>query len=165
MLNIAKKFFGIFDMNGAKREGRPPDSDLRVAACALLLEMSLIDGRLSETERGRILSILRQEYDLPDDEAESLMQKSRSELEESIDLWQFTNAINQYYSVEQKLHLTEKIWEIAYADGTLDQHEDYLAHKVAELLHLTHRQLIDAKLKTKIVEPDAEIGQKEKPES
>ncbi|HDZ24806.1 MAG: hypothetical protein DRN37_02980 [Thermoplasmata archaeon] len=64
-----------------------------------------------------------------------------------MDLWQFTNAINRHFSVQEKLQLIDKIWEIAYADEIINQHEDYLVHKIADLLHLSHRQLIDAKLK------------------
>ena len=45
------------------------------------------------------------------------------------------------------MQLIDKIWEIAYADEIINQHEDYLVHKIADLLHLSHRQLIDAKLK------------------
>jgi uncharacterized tellurite resistance protein B-like protein len=149
MFDIAKKFFGKFETGDGKREGRATDDDLRVAACALLLEMSLMDGKFSKTERERLLTIIRNEYDLSDEGVESLIRRSREELDESIDLWAFTNAINQHYSVDEKLHLIEKMWEIAYADGSLDQHENYLVHKVADLLHLSHRQLMDAKLKVK----------------
>jgi len=149
MLNIAKKFFGKSDGDAVKEQERASNSDLRVAACALLLEMSLIDGKFSESEMERVLSILQQEYGLSDEEAVFLARRSKEELDESIDLWEFTNAINQNYSVDEKLRLTEKIWEIAYADGKLDQHEDYLVHKLANLLRLTHKQLIDAKLRAK----------------
>ena len=149
MLSIAKKLFGKFDVYSVKGEGKVSDGDLRVAACALLLEMSLIDGKFGKRERNRLLKILGQEYDLSGEEVESLIKRSREELDESIDLWAFTNAINQHYSIDEKLHLTEKMWEIAYADGTLDQHEDYLLHKVANLLHLSHTQLMDAKLEAK----------------
>ena len=41
------------------------------------------------------------------------------------------------------------VWELAYTDGRLDKHEDYLVHKLAQLLRLDHRQLIEAKLKIK----------------
>jgi len=41
----------------------------------------------------------------------------------------------------------ELVWKLVYADGILDKHEDYLAHKLAKLLRLSHRELIDAKLK------------------
>jgi uncharacterized tellurite resistance protein B-like protein len=147
MFNVAKKFLGTFDANGATGAGKTANADLRVAACALLLEMSLIDGTSSPIEREKVLTILRQDYYLSDEEAESLLTESRSELDESIDLWQFTNAINQHFSIQEKSGLVEKIWEIAYADGIVDQYEDYLVHKIADLLHLSHRQLIDAKLK------------------
>ncbi|MBW2094404.1 MAG: TerB family tellurite resistance protein [Deltaproteobacteria bacterium] len=147
MLHIAKKFFEKFEAHSVKGEGRSLESDLRVAACALLLEMSLIDGNFSETEKEKLLSILRQEYNLSNEEAESLIKRSGEELDESIDLWQFTSALNQHFSVEEKTRLVEKIWEIAYADGIVDQHENYLVHKVADLLHLSHKQLINAKLK------------------
>ena len=67
----------------------------------------------------------------------------------SIDLWQFTNLINQNYSTDEKLQIIETMWKIVYADGRLDKHEDYLVHKLSNLLRLTHKQLIDAKLRVK----------------
>ena len=75
------------------------------------------------------------------------MKSSEAEIEKSIDLWQFTNLINQNYSIEEKLKVIELIWKVAYSDGKLEKHEDYLAHKIAGLLRLSHGQLIDAKLK------------------
>ena len=76
-----------------------------------------------------------------------MIESSEAELEKSIDLWQFTNCINQNYPIEDKLKVIEIVWEVAYSDGRLEQHEDYLAHKLATLLRLSHKQLIDAKLK------------------
>jgi uncharacterized tellurite resistance protein B-like protein len=35
---------------------------------------------------------------------------------------------------------------LVYTDDKLDEHEDYLIHKLAHLLRITHSQLIDAKL-------------------
>ena len=69
------------------------------------------------------------------------------ELKGSIDLWQFTNLINQNYSLEEKIRIIEMVWKIAYADGKLDKHEDYFLHKLSNLLRLTQKQLIEAKLK------------------
>ena len=60
---------------------------------------------------------------------------------------QITNLINQNYSIEEKIRIIEMIWKLAYTDGKLDKHEDYLVHKLARLLRLTHKQLIEAKFK------------------
>ena len=109
--------------------------------------MASIDGEFSDIERDNILSILKKEYQLSDEYAVLLLEASKNELKQSIDLWQFTNLINQNYSKEEKIDIIEMIWNIVYADGKLNQHEDYLIHKLANLLRLTHKQLIDAKLK------------------
>jgi uncharacterized tellurite resistance protein B-like protein len=101
------------------------------------------------TDKGRekFVTILKKDYDLSNEHAAALLEASNEQLKGSIDLWQFTNCINQNYSMEEKVRVIETIWEIAYTDGKLDKHEDYLVHKLAKLLRLTHKQLIDAKLR------------------
>lgn len=123
--------------------------DIRVAVCALFLEMSHIDGEFDQEERAHILSTLKSEYGLSERDAADLMDAANEELSGSIDLWRFTNLVNQYYSREEKLDIIETVWNIAYKDGRLDRHEDYLVHKLAQLLRLSHQELIDAKLRAK----------------
>lgn len=123
--------------------------DIRIATCALFLEMSNIDGEFSKRERENIISIMKKYYDLSDEYVVALLEASHEEVKGSIDLWQFTNLINQNYSMEEKLRIIEAIWRVAYTDGKLDKHEDYLVHKLAKLLRLSHKQLIEAKVKVK----------------
>ena len=125
------------------------DEDIRVAVCALFLEMSHVDGEFTEPERENILLLLKAHYRLSDEHVAALMEASKKELEGSIDLWQFTNLINQNYSREEKNSVIEMIWQIVYADDKLDKHEDYLVHKLSKLLRLTHKELIDAKIKVR----------------
>ena len=40
----------------------------------------------------------------------------------------------------------ESVWSILLIDEHLEAHEDHFAHKLANLLRLTHKELIDAKL-------------------
>ena len=143
MIDLIKKFFGPAE------QAQERTHDIRIATCALLLEMANIDGEFSKLERERILSFVKEDYDLSDEQAQALIDTSHAELEGSVDLWQFTNLINKNYSMEEKIRIIEMIWRIAYADARLDKHEDYLVHKVARLLHLTNQQLIEAKLKVK----------------
>ena len=146
MIHKLKKFFG-------KSSDRPMDRqettvhDIRIATCALFLEMATIDGSFSESERESIISILRNDYELSDEHATALIEAADEELKKSIDMWHFTNLINQNYSKDEKLEIIETIWKVVYADGKLDKHEDYLVHKLAKLLRLSHKELIDAKLK------------------
>ena len=147
MIDKLKSLFGT-----AARE--LPSIDVEVisdrvypATCAILLELANIDGEFSDNERDHIIEVFKEKYSLPEEDVLELMEASEKELKESIDLWQFTNLINQNFSLEEKIQIMETVWKVAYADGTLDENEDYLAHKVANLLRLNHKQLIDAKLK------------------
>ena len=149
MIDLVKKFFGKSTTDSPRNIGGEKTHDIRVATCALLIEMSNIDGEFSESERESIITVLKKDYDLSDENAIALIEASNEELNGSIDLWQFTNLINQNYSMEEKLRIIETVWRIAYTDGKLDKHEDYLVHKLAKLLRLTHKQLIEAKLKVK----------------
>ena len=149
MIDLVKRFFSKDTKDAPVDQGKETTHDIRIATCALFLEMSQIDGEFSESERAHIISTLKKDYHLSDEYAVALLEASHEELEGSIDLWHFTNLINQNYSMEEKLEIIENIWRIAYTDGRLDKHEDYLVHKLAKLLRLSHKQLIEAKLKAK----------------
>ena len=130
---------------GAKKTDNP--HDIHVATCALFLEMANIDGEFGEAERANILKILAKEYKLSEEDAVELTKSTDDERNGKIDLWQYTNLINQNYSDEEKFRVVEMLWRVVYSDGRLDAHEDYLVHKLAKLLRLNHDRLIDAKLK------------------
>jgi len=147
MIDLVKGLFAKSQGAGSAEQGKTASHDIRLAVCALFLEMANIDGEFSGSERENVISLLKRHHGLPDEHIPELMEASKKELKGSIDLWQFTNLINQNYSREEKIQIIEMVWEIVYADGRLDQHEDYLVHKLAKLLRLTHKDLIDAKLK------------------
>ena len=146
MIDLIKKFFTKNNKNVTTENGQEKFHDIRVATCALFLEMANIDGEFSEVERENIIFALKKDYNLSDEYIHALIEASNEELKRGIDLWQFTNLINQNYSTEEKILIIEMIWKIAYADGELDKHEDYLVHKLAGLLRLDHKKMIEAKL-------------------
>ena len=147
MIDLVKGLFAKSRGAGPADQGKTASHDIRLAVCALFLEMANIDGEFSGSERDHVISLLKRRYGLPDEHILELMEASKKELKGSIDLWQFTNLINQNYSREEKIQIIEMVWEVVYADGRLDQHEDYLVHKLAKLLRLTQKDLIDGKLK------------------
>lgn len=145
MVDFLKRVFGASE-SAAKPVPRSGD-DIRVATCALFLELASIDNEFSEEERQQILAMLQTEYGLSEQHAIELAENANRELKGSVDVWQFTNQINENYSDEEKLRVVELLWKLVYADGRMDEHEDYLMHKLGKLLRLQHKQLIAAKLK------------------
>jgi uncharacterized tellurite resistance protein B-like protein len=136
-------------VSSATVEESPETAEERklIAACVLMLEAATADSEYSEEESVHVLQTLRTRYRLSQDDAEELMDVARKRREDSFDLWQFTNQININCGIDEKLEIVEELWRVVYADGKLDGHEDYLMHKFRKLLNLTHKQLIDAKVK------------------
>jgi len=154
MMDLLRRPFGRGRPKNPGEDAKADLGDVRIAACALFLEMARVDGEFNDVERDRVLAILKNEYHLSDEDALALIQATDQELEQSIDLWQFTKRINQRHSDEEKISIIQLLWKIVYADGTLDKHERYLVHKLSGLLRLSHKELIDAKVRA-IREADA----------
>jgi uncharacterized tellurite resistance protein B-like protein len=147
MRDMMKRFFGKVPEGNFKTLDQKTDHDIRIAVCALLVEMARIDETFTATEMETILSILKDKYGLSQEHAEALIVEAESELADSVDLWQFSNLINENYSEEEKIEIIETLWNIVYVDGKMDRYEHYLMKKLKNLLRLSHDQLIDAKLK------------------
>jgi uncharacterized tellurite resistance protein B-like protein len=147
MRDILKRFFGKGTGLNSTAVGQKTPHDILVAVCALFVEMARLDETFTPAEMETILSILKEKYGLSQEHAEALITEAERELQQSIDLWQFSNLINENYSNEEKIEIIEILWRIVYIDGKMDRYEHYLMKKLKNLLRLSQKQLIDAKLK------------------
>ncbi len=120
---------------------------IQIATCVLLLEVAKSDDEFSSIEKTTISAVLKKKFQMSDEAAEELMEIAKGRREESIDLWEFTNLINENYSREKKIKVVEAAWKVIYADRKLDKYEDHLVHKLAGLLRLKHNEMIEAKLR------------------
>ena len=146
MLNAFKNIF-----DGSKSGGSAQDREtkLRVATCVILLEAATADSNFSSEEQGKIIEILKARFQMNDGAVTELIDKSEAERHNSTDLWYFTNLINENLDNEEKYNLMEQVWEVIYSDGTLDKFENYIAHKLLNMLNLDHSKFIDLKMKVK----------------
>lgn len=147
MIDMVKRFFGKQSSNQPQSANQTKTHDIHVAVCALCVEIARIDEKFTPQELDTIISILKDKYQLSSEHAEALIETSDKALEESVDLWQFAKLINENYTIDEKITIIEIMWQIVYVDGKMNEHEHYLMNKLSNLLRLTHKQLIDAKLK------------------
>jgi len=147
MLDIVKRFFSKTESEAAKNVDQATEHDVRVAACALFVEMARIDEKFTEAEMDTILSIVQDRYGLSREHADALVAEADKELDKSVDLWQFARLINENYSPDEKIEIVETLWRMVFVDGKMDRYEHYLMNKLKNLLRLSHDQLIAAKLK------------------
>lgn len=146
MLDTLKRFFSPTSSTASARQPHS-QQDIRVAACALIVEIARIDGVFSTAELEAVITILTRTYDVSPEHAKGLIADADNALENSVDLWQFARAINDNYTIDEKIEMIEILWRIVYVDGKMEPDEHYLMNKLSNLLRLSHNQLIEAKLK------------------
>ena len=119
----------------------------RLAAAALLVEVTRCDDRVSAEERAELFATMERKFGLDPAEATRLIELAEEEASQAIDMYQFTAQINRLFSREQKQRLIEELWRVAYADEVLHHHEEYLIRRIADLIHVPHSVFIAAKLR------------------
>lgn len=112
------------------------DARLRLAACALLVELAHADDEFSPSERAHLEEAVRRHFGLEGDRLDGLLALAERERSRATDLWHFTTLIRQRYSTGQKMVLAEIMWGLVYSDGELSSHEEYLMRKISKLLGL-----------------------------
>jgi len=126
-------------------EGGPQPEDLRLAACALLLELAYADDEFTEGERRHLEYAIRRQFGLDEVQAVELVALAEEQREKAVDLWSFTNLIAENYSLGQKMVLAEAMWGLVFSDGELASREDYLMRKISGLLRLEPGYLSEAR--------------------
>ena len=140
----------LFDASFAQDRDDPPSEEaLRLAAAALLFEVSRADFDIHDAELAPIEELITQHFQVPPDEAELLLKLAHERAEQATSLHDFTSLINAHWTPAQRLQLIEFMWRVAYADTRLDDHELHLMRKIGRLLYIPHRQFINAKLRAK----------------
>jgi len=122
---------------------------LRLATAALFIEMMRADFEVTEEERHKLEALVRETLELDESETRELLAAAEREVESSVELFQFTRLIDEAFTREQKAKVVERLWRIAYADENVDRLEEHLVRKIANLLHVSHRDYIAAKLAAK----------------
>ena len=130
---------------GSEADGSVPHDELRMAAAALIVEMARADFDEAEVELERARDLLAERYALSPADAVELIQAAQEESDHSASLFRFTHLVNQHLDPGEKLAVMAMLWDVAYADGRLDKHEDALMHKLADLLYVPLTDLMREK--------------------
>jgi uncharacterized tellurite resistance protein B-like protein len=116
-----------------------PD-ELELAVAALLIEAGRMDDQFDAPERATTERLLKDRFDLSHDAVQSLMEAAEAAVRQSTQFFPFTREIVQRISHEDRAHILEMMWEVAYADGVLDPQEDALLRRIAGLIHVSDQE-------------------------
>jgi uncharacterized tellurite resistance protein B-like protein len=137
---IARRF-GVSEVDEEPTQGR------NLAVAALLVEVLRADYDASSTERRQVLESIAGLLGLDAAACEALLTGAEHRVDRAHDLHQFTSQLNDGLSHGEKLALMEQLWRVARADEVVHKYEEHLIRRVADLLHVSHREFIAAKLR------------------
>lgn len=131
MLNRIRALFQGTD------SGDTDGETLQAAAAALLVEAARTDNTISAAERDRILEVTRRHFNLTEEEAQDLLSAAVFDTEGASPYYRYVSVINDRCPPDQRLWIIEMLWEVAYADGELNDLEANLLRRIGGLLHVS----------------------------
>lgn len=145
MLNRLKNFLSGGNSQKETPQGSHTMEEHQIAAAALLIEAARLDEDHSDVEIALIRRILMSKFELSAEETESLIVAAGASQEKAVDIHQFTRHIKRTFSEQERIHLIEMLWEVAYADGVLHDYEANLLRRVGGLIHVSDKDRGDAR--------------------
>jgi uncharacterized tellurite resistance protein B-like protein len=115
------------------------EGDLRTCVAALMVQVVRVDDPLDAAERTVIERLLADRFSLSAAETRELVAAAERAVDQSTQIFRFTDSVVQRVDVADRVRIIEMLWEVAYADGVLDPHEDQLVRRIAGLIHVTDR--------------------------
>ncbi len=140
MLERLMALFSSQDADPSRRPKQHDAEELKVAAASLMVQAARMDGTFEQVERETIRSTLQNQFQMSAAEAESLIEEGHDTVDESTELYGVIRVIRDHLAPEERVKIIEMLWEVAYADGEVDDYEANLVRRVAGLLYVPDRE-------------------------
>lgn len=141
----------FFDRRIRATSGEPDSLEraLQLATAALLVEVSRADHEIKDDERRVIGEAVQRTFNLSQHDTDLLVRLAEEEAQTATSTHQFTHLVDKHFPIEQKVHIVGLLWRVAFADADKDKHEEHLIRRIADLLHVPHRDFIDSKVRVR----------------
>jgi uncharacterized tellurite resistance protein B-like protein len=135
----------LFDHSPQESE-ESKERSLRLAAAALMVETARADFTETRIEMTKLAQLLPTVLQLEPLEVQQLVSAAEESVEDATSLYEFTQVINEGWSLDRKVQLISAMWAVAYADGDVDKYEEHLIRNVSDLIYVPHSNYIHCKL-------------------
>ncbi len=130
------KIFSALKGDAPRDVHAQPDA-LQVAVGALLVEAATRDDVFDAAESAAITRLLAERFQLSSDATTQLVKAAEEAKHGSVELYGFVRKVAREMDDTQRVEVIEMLWEVVYADGVLDAHEDAMIRKIAGLLYVS----------------------------
>jgi len=149
MVHTVRQFFKKYVISSPENSNKVSGHSLQIATAALLIEMMRADSEINDDERSAVTKNLQSRFGLSEEETTAIIKFAEDEIENATGYYEFTSLINKGLSQEEKIAIIEQLWEIAFSDSLLDKYEEHMVRKIANLIHVSHKDFIDTKLRVR----------------
>ena len=118
------------------------EGSAREAAALLVLELAYADQALTPADREIIASHLRDRWGLPSSERPPAPEE---EHERRTRFMEYAHRLGQRFGQKERLALVERMWHVAFSDGTIGLHEARLMLLARELLGIDKDDLVEVR--------------------
>jgi uncharacterized tellurite resistance protein B-like protein len=122
------------------------EKKIQIAACALLVEIGKADSNFTNEERKKIISIMKNTFNVEEDYVNELIELSEKNFDENESIYEYTTIINNNFTNDEKFELLKNIWRLIYTDDKLSRYEEHLVKMIGTLLNIEYSNIIGAKL-------------------
>ena len=123
--------------------------DIELVGFALAYEVARSDGEIDQNELSIIKKNIADKSNELDYSAEEVLKKIEEQSNNQISFHNFINAINNFFSIDEKYSLLKFLWETAYSDNVLTVDEERLIRRIADMLHIKDLKVLKFKHEAK----------------
>ena len=134
-----------------KQEAPPEPKQIndKIALGVLLWVVAEADKKFLPKEEEKIKDVLIKFCKAGQEDLDIILSSIKEAAAERIDLYRFTSEVGADLDHAAKIHIIEILFRVACVDNDLDNDELETIRKISGLLHLTHSEFIDAKIRVK----------------
>ena len=123
--------------------------EIILSSTCLLLSIANADDNIDKSELKIIDEIIKDFFNLGDEQSKMILIDAQKDLKQSTDYFSYGNQLNEYFSITEKIDFISCIFEVAYSDGKYHYMEEHMIKKIAHMLHIENKDLVNVKMDIK----------------
>ena len=123
--------------------------EIILASTCLLLSIADADNNIDDKELSIIDEIIQDFFDVNKEDTNTIINNAKKSLLESTDYFSYGKILNESFSITDKVDFLSCIFEVAYSDGEYHYLEEHMIKKIANILHVENKDLVNVKMDIK----------------
>ena len=117
-----------------KEEKKEEPKNLKLIALCLAFEVANADNDIDVQEKDLMLKKIKESIDVSILTEKEIFDVIKEESEKKVSFYDIIYDINKNLDKDEKIDILKMLWEIAYADQVLDDDEERIIRRSAEML-------------------------------